>query len=147
MVIDCGRRRVVFPETVGLELISSNQAVKEIKDGATCFMIVAHVEKLSTAERISRIPMVEEYAGVFPDENPELPPSRDVDFTIDLIPKAGPVSMAPYRMAPAELSELKNHIEDLLGKKFIRPSASPRGAHVLLVKKKDGSSRLCVDYR
>jgi len=54
--------------------------------------------------------------------------------------------MAPYRMAPAELSELKKQIEDLLEKKFIRPSASPWGAPVLLVKRKDGSSRLCVDY-
>jgi len=98
---------MLFPETVGLELISSNQAVKEIEDGATCFMIVAHGEKLSTIEKISRIPMVEEYADVFPDEILELPPSRDVDFIIDLIPGVDPVSMAPYRMALAELSELK----------------------------------------
>ena len=84
---------------------------------------------------------------MFPDEIPELPPSRDVDFTINLIPGAGPVSMAPYRMAPAELAELKKQIEDLLEKKFIRPCASPWGAPVLLVKKKDDSSRLCVDYR
>ena len=69
--------------------------------------------------------MVADFADVFPDEVPGLPPSRDVDFTIDLIPGAGPVSVAPYRMAPAELTELKKQIEDLLGKKFIRPSASP----------------------
>jgi len=137
----------VFPETVGLELISSNQAVREIEAGATYYMIVAQAEKMSTAEQISRISVVDEYADVFPDEIPELPPSRDVDFSIDLIPGAGPVSMAPYRMAPAELAELKKQIEDLLEKKFIRPSASPWGAPVLLVKKKDGSSRLCVDYR
>jgi len=110
-------------------------------------MIVAHAKKNSTAEKISVIPAVEEYADVFPDEIPELPPSRDVDFTIDLIPKAGLVSMAPYRMTPAELAELKKQIEDLLGKKFIWPRASPWGAPVLLVNKKDGSSRLCVDYR
>ena len=91
--------------------------------------------------------MVNEYPDVFPDEVPGLPPSRDVDFSIDLIPGAGQVSMAPYRMAPAELAELKKQIEDLLEKKFIRPSTSPWGALVLLVKKKDGSSRLCVDYR
>ena len=84
---------------------------------------------------------------MFPDEIPELPPSRDVYFTIDLIPRAGPVSMASYRMAPAALAELKKKIEDLLEKKFIRPSASPWGAPVLLVKKKDGRSRLCVDYQ
>ena len=87
-----------------------------------------------------------DFADVFPDEVPGLPPSRDVDFTIDLILGAGSVSVAPYRMASAELTELKKQIEDLLGKKFIRPSASPWGAPVLLVKKKDGSSRLCVDY-
>ena len=75
------------------------------------------------------------------------PPSRDIDFSIDLIPGAGSGSAAPYRMAPTELAELKKQIEDLLEKKFIRPSASPWGAPMLLVKKKDGSSRLCVDYR
>jgi len=53
------------------------------------------------------IPVVDEYVDVFPDEIPELPPSRDVDFTIDLIPGADLVSMAPYRMAPTELAELK----------------------------------------
>ena len=110
-------------------------------------MIVAHTEKNSTVEKISVIPVVEEYANVFLDEIPELPPSRDEDFTIDLILGASPISMAPYRMASAELAELKKQIEDLFEKKFIRPSASPWGAPVLLVKKKDGSSRLCVDYR
>ena len=76
----------MFLDTAGLELISSNQAVKEIEAGATCYMIVAHAKKMSTVEKISRIPVVEEYADVFLDEIPELPPSRDVDFSIDLIP-------------------------------------------------------------
>ena len=107
VVIGYGRHRVVFPDTVGLELISFNQAVKEIEVGATYFMIVAHAEKMSTAEKISRIPVVDEYAYVFLDEIPELSPSRDVDFSIDLIPGVGPISMATYRMAPAELAELK----------------------------------------
>jgi len=84
VVIDCGQRRVVFPDAEGLELISSNQAEKEIEAGATCFMIVAQTEKKSIAEKISLIPMIDEYANVFPDEIPELPPSRDVDFPIDL---------------------------------------------------------------
>ena len=109
----------------GLELISSHQAEKKIEVGATCFMIVAQTEKKSIAEKISLILVVDEYADVFHDEIPELPPSRHVDFTIDLIPGAGPVSMAPYRMAPAKLAELKKQIKDLLEKNFIRPSASP----------------------
>ena len=144
IIIDCGRRNLLFPEHEGLELISAQRAINEVEAGATCFMIVAHAEKNNTAEKISVIPVVEEYADVFPDEIPELPPSKDVDFTIDLIPGAGLVSMAPYRMAPTELAELKKQIEDLLEKKFIRASASPGGAPVLLVKKKDGSSRFVL---
>jgi len=84
---------------------------------------------------------------VFLDEVPGLLPSRDIDFTINLILGTGPVSMTPYRMAPTELAELKRQIENLLEKKFIQPSASPWKALVLLVKKKDGSSRLCINYQ
>ena len=102
---------------------------------------------MSTEEQISKIPVVDEYADIFPYEIPELPPNRDIDFSIDLIPGVVPVSAASYRMAPTKLAELKKQIEDLLEKRFIRPSASPWGAPMLLVKQKDGSSRLCVDYR
>ena len=139
---------MVLPEHEGLELISAQRVINEVEAGSTCFMIVAHVEKNSTVEKISVIPIVEEYADVFPKEIPKLPPSRDVDFSIDLIPGAGPVSMAPYRMAPAELAELKKQIEDLLEKKFIRPSASPWGAppyiNVLFIYIVHSSPFLCV---
>ncbi|XP_027941142.1 uncharacterized protein LOC114194939 [Vigna unguiculata] len=128
IVIDYGRCRVVFPNIEGLNIISSNQAMKEIEAGPTCFMIVAQTKKKSTTEQIRSILVVDEYTDFFPDEIPKLSPSRDVDFTIDLIPRAGPISMAPYRMAPAELAELKKQIEDLLEKKFIRPSVLPWGA-------------------
>nr|KYP67693.1 Transposon Ty3-G Gag-Pol polyprotein [Cajanus cajan] len=70
-----------------------------------------------------------------------------MEFSIDLVSGAGPVSVAPYRMALAELVELKGQLEDLLEKQLVRLSVSPWGAPVLLVKKKDGGSRLCVDYR
>nr|KYP61999.1 Transposon Ty3-G Gag-Pol polyprotein [Cajanus cajan] len=76
-----------------------------------------------------------------------LPPTNEVEFSIDLVPGTRPISIAPYRMSPIELVELKKQIEDLLEKGFARPSVSPWGAPVLLVKKKDGSMRLCVDYR
>jgi len=95
----------------------------------------------------SIIHVVHEFEDVFLDEVPGLPPSREVEFSIDLIPGIGPVSMAPYRMSPAELVEFKKQIEELMAKQFIRPSTSPWGAPVLLVKKKDGSSCLCVDYK
>ncbi|CAA0819578.1 Uncharacterized mitochondrial protein AtMg00860, partial [Striga hermonthica] len=93
------------------------------------------------------VPVVREFVDVFPDELLGGPPNRQVELSIDLIPGAGPVSKAPYRMAPKELQELKAQIQELLRLGFIRPSVSPWGAPVLFVKKKDGSMRMCIDYR
>ena len=76
-----------------------------------------------------------------------MPPARTLEFTIELNPGTAPISKAPYRMAPPEMSELKTQLQDLFDKGYIRPSASPWGAPVLFVKKKDGSMRLCIDYR
>ena len=70
-----------------------------------------------------------------------------MEVTIDLITGTEPISIPPYRMAPAELRELEAQLEELLSKGFIRPSISPWGAPVLFVKKKDGSLRLCIKYR
>ncbi|KAL4014562.1 hypothetical protein IC575_026769 [Cucumis melo] len=92
-------------------------------------------------------PVVRDYPDVFPEELPGLPPHREVEFAIELEPGTIPISRAPYRMAPAELKELKVQLQELLDKGFIRPSVSPWGAPVLFVKKKDGSMRLCIDYR
>nr|GFB03926.1 putative reverse transcriptase domain, aspartic peptidase domain protein [Tanacetum cinerariifolium] len=80
------------------------------------------------------------------DELPGIPLVREVEFNIELIPGAEPISKAPYRMAPVELKELKDQLQELLERGFIRPSVSPWGAPVLIVKKKDGSMRLCIDY-
>ena len=88
-----------------------------------------------------------EFPDLFPEELPGLPPQREIDFEIELISGAQPISKAPYRMAPMELKELKTQLEELLQKGFIRPSVSPWGAPVLFVKKKDGTLRLCIDYR
>ena len=87
------------------------------------------------------------FPDVFSEDLPGLPPDREVEFTIDLVPSIGPISKAPYRMVLTELKELKEQLQDLLDKGFIRTSASPWGAPVLFVKKKDGSMRLCIDYR
>ncbi|XP_024178320.1 uncharacterized protein LOC112184284 [Rosa chinensis] len=91
------------------------------------------------------IPVVSKYADVF-QEIPGLPPKRVMDFSINAIPGTAPISRAPYRMAPAQLQELKVRIEGLLAQGFIRASVSPWGAPVMFVKKKDNSLRLCVDY-
>ncbi|GJU34713.1 putative reverse transcriptase domain-containing protein [Tanacetum coccineum] len=77
---------------------------------------------------------------------PGLPPARPVEFQIDLIPGAAPVARAPYQLAPSEMKELLEQLQELSDKGFIRPSSSPWGAPVLFVKKKDGSFRMCIDY-
>ena len=97
--------------------------------------------------KLEDIPVVKEFPDVFSEEIPGLPPKRETDFEIELEPGARPISKSPYRMAPAELKELKVQLEDLLQKGYIRPSVSPWGAPVLFVKKKDGTLRLCIDYR
>ncbi|KAL0550149.1 hypothetical protein IC582_014651 [Cucumis melo] len=96
---------------------------------------------------LSSEPVVRDYPNFFSEELPELPPHREIEFAIELEPDTVPISKAPYRMAPAELKELKVQLQELLDKGFIRPSVSPWGAPVLFVKKKDGSMRLCIDYR
>ncbi|GJR58860.1 hypothetical protein Tco_1501022 [Tanacetum coccineum] len=82
-----------------------------------------------------------------PEDLPGLPPTRQVEFQIDLVPGAAPVARAPYRLAPSEMKELSEQLKELSDKGFIRPSSSPWGASVLFVKKKDGSFRMCIDYR
>ena len=92
---------------------------------------------------VDEIPIVREFLN----DIARLPPDREVEFTIDFIPRTEPISIPSYRMAPAELTELKAQLEELLSKGFIRPSISRWGAPVLFVKKKYGSLRLCIDYR
>ncbi|WVZ89856.1 hypothetical protein U9M48_036209 [Paspalum notatum var. saurae] len=100
------------------------------------------------AQALAKIPVVCDYPDVFPEELPGLPPDRDVEFKIDLVPGTAPVSRRPYRMAPDELRELKVQLQEQLDKGFIRPSSSPWGCPALFVEKKDqGGKRLCVDYR
>ncbi|GJZ71041.1 putative reverse transcriptase domain-containing protein, partial [Tanacetum coccineum] len=83
----------------------------------------------------------------FPEDLPGLPPTRQVEFKIDLVPGAAPVARTPYRLAPSEMKELSEQLKELSDKGFIRPSSSPWGAPVLFVKKKDGSFWMCIDYR
>jgi hypothetical protein len=96
---------------------------------------------------LEEIPIVCEYPDVFPDELPGMPPAKDVEFVIELQPGTAPISKRPYRMPPKELAELKNQLQELLDKGYIRSISSPWGCPALFVKKKDGSLRLCVDYR
>ena len=86
-------------------------------------------------------------SGIFPNDLPGLPPDRQVEFRTDLVPGAAPIAKTPYRLVPAEMKEMMSQLQELLDKGFIRLSTSPWGAPVLFVKKKDGSFRMCIDYR
>ncbi|GJU96513.1 putative reverse transcriptase domain-containing protein [Tanacetum coccineum] len=94
-------------------------------------------------------PSMEVWRGltVFPEDLPGLSPTRQVEFHIELIPGAAPIARAPYHLAPAEMKELAEQLKELSDKGFIRPSSSSWGAPILFVKKKDGSFRMCIDYR
>ncbi|KAL2225523.1 UNVERIFIED_CONTAM: Transposon Ty3-G Gag-Pol polyprotein [Sesamum indicum] len=149
MIEYSGESKVIFVgdrQVVPVCVISAMEARRLMLEG--CEAYLAHVvdtEKVNPT--LEEIPVVRDFPEVFPDDLPGLPPHREVDFAIETLPGVAPISIAPYRMAPVELHELKKQIEELLGKGFIRPSTSPWGAPVLFVKKKDGSMRLCVDYR
>ncbi|TYK04282.1 pol protein [Cucumis melo var. makuwa] len=128
------------------KVISAMKASKLLNQG-TWGILASVVDTREPEVSLSSEPVVREYPDVFPDELPGLPPPREIDFAIELEPDTAPISRASYRMALTELKELKVQLQELLDKGFIRPSVSPWGAPVLFVKKKDGSMRLCIDYR
>ncbi|GKB15795.1 putative reverse transcriptase domain-containing protein, partial [Tanacetum coccineum] len=117
-----------------------------IKKG--CELFLAQVTKQESKEkRLEDVLVIRDFPEVFPDELPRLPPPKQVEFCIDLIPVVAPVARTPYRLAPSKMKELSKRLQELSKKGFIRPSSSPWGALVLFMKKKDGSFRMCVDYR
>ncbi|GKB48131.1 putative reverse transcriptase domain-containing protein [Tanacetum coccineum] len=101
----------------------------------------------SEEKRLEDVPTVRDFSEVFPQDLPGLPPTRQIEFQIDLVPGATLVARAPYRLALTELQELSTQLQELSDKGFIRPSSSPWGAPVLFFKKKNGSFRMCIDYR
>jgi hypothetical protein len=113
-----------------------------------CQLFAAIVEE-TPKDKVSNIEdhvVLKEFEDIF-QEIPGLPPKRDIDFLVNLMPGAAQVSKAPYRMSTPKLKELQLHLEEILKKGYIRPSVSPWGASVLFVKKKDGTLRLCIDFR
>jgi hypothetical protein len=93
------------------------------------------------------IRVVRDFPHIFPEELPGMPPDREVEFLIDLLPGTAPISKRPYTMSVEELKELKKQLMELQEAGYIHPSSSLWGALVLFVQKKDGSQRMCVDYR
>ena len=102
-----------------------------------CLAYLAHIRDTSIeTPMLESIPVVSEFSEVFPTDLPGLPPDRDIDFCIDVEPGTRPISIPPYRMAPVKLKELKEQLQDLLSKGFIRPNVSPWGAPVLFGEEK-----------
>ena len=152
-LLDCSKKTITLPNpnpSPDFEIEELNQANTQpgkcLKENFQGYLVFYSLQS-QPEEGIERIAIVKDFPEVFPTDLNGLPPDREVEFSIDLVPGSGPISKAPYRMAPAELAELKKQIEELLDKGFIRPSVSPWGAPVLFVKKKYGSLRLCIDYR
>ncbi|KAL8120168.1 hypothetical protein AgCh_017344 [Apium graveolens] len=133
-----------FDVILGMDWLSENNAQIDCKNRKNCEAYLAHVINTSKeVPALEAIPVVNE----FPEDLPGLPPNREIEFAIDIAPGTEPVFKAPYRMALVEMKELETQLQDLLDKGVIRPSVSPWGIPVLFVKKKDGSMRLCIDYR
>jgi len=158
--VDCHQKRIIFklegaPEKVYegtknkismLVISSALRATKLLRHGCQGFLATI-IDKEGMETKIDNIAVIREYPDVFPKDLPGLPPDKEVEFSIDLLPGISLISKAPYRMSPAEMKELKNQLQELLSLGFIRPNVSPWGALVLFVKKKDGSMRLYTDYR
>ncbi|KAA3473697.1 DNA/RNA polymerases superfamily protein [Gossypium australe] len=158
-VVDCKRKLIDLKcrngETIRIKscdvnglptVISSMLARKYVRKGCEAYLAYVLDNKMFE-KQIEFVSVVCEYPDVFPEELPGLPPVREVEFGIELIPGAARISIAPYRMAPIELKELKAQLQELTDKGFARPSFSPWGAPILFVKKKDGTMRMCIDYR
>nr|GFC65783.1 putative reverse transcriptase domain-containing protein [Tanacetum cinerariifolium] len=133
-----------------LNIISCSKAQEYMSKG--CHVFLANItstkdEDKSKGKQLEDVPVVQEFLKVFPKDLPGIPPTRQVEFRIDLVPGAAPVAQAPYRLAPSEMKKLADQLQKLTNKGFIRPSSSPWGAPVLFVKKKDRSFRMCIDYR
>ncbi|GJV50003.1 putative reverse transcriptase domain-containing protein [Tanacetum coccineum] len=144
------RYHAVIGRESRLTVISCSKAQEYMAKGCQVFLAQISAKKeedKSERKQIEDVPIVRDFPEVFPEDLPGLPPARPVEFQIDLVPGAAPVARAPYRLAPSEMKELSEQLQELSDKGFIRPSSSPWGAPVLFVKKKDGSFRMCIDYR
>ncbi|GJS10249.1 putative reverse transcriptase domain-containing protein [Tanacetum coccineum] len=128
-----------------MNIISCTKTQKYIEKGCQVYLAQVTTKKAedkSEERRLEDVPIIREFPEVFPEDLPGLPPARQVEFQIDLVPGAAPVARAPYRLAPAEMQELSTQLQELSDRGFIRPSSSPWGVPVLFVKKKDGSFRM-----
>ena len=128
------------------KMMSAMTARRFLRKGCEAFLALVLDSKRKQVN-LENISVIREFPDVFPEELPGVPPEREVDLSIEVVQGTTPISRTPYRMAPTELKELKTQLQELLDKGFIRPSVSRWGVPVLFVKKKDGTLRMCIDYR
>jgi hypothetical protein len=141
-MINCAKKAVKLTTSSGeeVEYVVENL----VTDKATSNRIVLnHLDVASTLD----IRTISKFLDVFSEELPGMPPDHEIKFVIELVPGTTPIFKRPYRMTANQLAELKEQLQELLGKGYIRPSASPYGAPIIFVPKKDGTQRMCVDYR
>nr|GEV62658.1 putative reverse transcriptase domain-containing protein [Tanacetum cinerariifolium] len=137
-----------FDVIIGMDWLVKHDALIVSGKEEVYIPVKAHVaEKEPKQKRLEDVPIIHDFPKVFPVDLPRLPPLRQVEFRIELVPGAAPVVRAPYHLAPSEMKELSDQLKDLSEKGFTRPSSSPWGAPVLFVKKKDRSFRMCIVYR
>jgi hypothetical protein len=141
-LIDCAKKAVRLTPSSGkeLEYVAENLVMDK---AASNRIVLNHLDVVSTLD----IRIVSEYPDVFPEELPGMPPDREIEFVIELVPATAPIFKRPYRMVANQLADLKEQLQELLDKGYIRPTASPWGAPVIFVLKKDGMQRTCMDYR
>jgi hypothetical protein len=134
VLIDCTKKSVKLTTPEGKEMEFVIEPVVTAKGVAIRVMV-----NQPDAIQGSEVLVVNEFSNVFPKELSGMPPDRDIEFVIELMPGTTPIYKTPYRMATPELAKLKEHIEELLEKGFIHPNSSPWGAPVIFVPKKDGT--------
>src|SRR3954463_3947075 len=135
-LIDCAKKGITMTSTTG---VSVEHVSKTLPRQFKCNKSLAQLT-------IDQVIVVYEYPDVFPDVLPGMPPDRDIESIIELIPGTGPIAQRPYSINPSKLVELKKQLDAMLEIGLIQPSASPWRSHVLFVDKKDGGNRLCTDY-
>jgi hypothetical protein len=140
--VSCDKRTVTLKSPPGEEVVAELRMPKTAK--GDCHQISVDSKEANLLEVIR---VVSNFPDVFPEELPGMPPERKVEFAIELIPGTAPISKRAYRVSGPELVELKKQIDELLEKGYVRPNTSPWAAPVLFVEKKDGTKRMCIDYR
>jgi hypothetical protein len=140
-IINCAKKvvRLTYGSGKELEYVAENLVTDKV---ASNQIVLNQLDAASTLD----IKTISKFPDVFPEELLGMPPDHEIEFVIKLVLGTAPIFKRPYRMVANQLAELKEQLQELLDKRYIHPSASPWGAHVIFVPKKDGTQRMCVDY-